>query len=281
MKKTRLRYSLIAFSCLFIAACGGGSGGSGNSPSSSSTNNSNSTNNNTGAQGPAVADNVFMSYTLPASASAPNDNDAVVTVSKDGVVRAYGSGADQALTIAAGTPPLTGNSKTATGGGWLAYGSAFEPASLALSANSDGTSYTLTAKGADTQASNATLTPVSIVITPTVAALAGQYGLPGALYGISIAGTSLTGTFSLYCALSGTLSPNNKTIDVTNVTFQTSLSVYNPNKIGCPYAGKTFNGTAYLLGPSAAYPKGTFQIILDDSAYGTPTTVLISNFPRQ
>ncbi len=275
MKKIGLRYSLIALSCLFIAACGGGSGGSGNAPSSGSTNN------NTQAQGPAVADNVFLSYTLPASASAPNDNEAVVTVSKDGIVRAFGSGEDQALTIAAGTMPLTGNSKTATGGGWLAYGNTFEPAALTLNANADGTSFTLIAKGVDTQASNSTLTPISIVTTPTEAALAGQYGIQGAGYGIDIEGTSLTGTFSLYCAFSGTLSPNNKTVDVTDVTFQTSVSPYNPNGIVCPYAGKSFNGTAYLLGPSAAYPKGTFQIILDDSAYGTPTMVLMSNFPRQ
>ena len=276
MQKIGLCYSLIALSCLSIAACGGGgSGDSGNTPSSSSTNN------NTQAQGPAVADNVFSSYTLPASASAPNDNSAVVTVSKDGIVRAFGSGADQVLTIAAGTTPLTGNSKTATGGGWLAYGSTFEPAALTLNANADGTSFTLTAKGADTQASNSTLKPISILVSPTEAALAGQYGISGAGYGISIEGTSLTGTVSLNCALSGTLSPNNQTIDVTNVTFQTSASPYLSNGTGCPYAGKSFNGIAYLLGPSAAYPKGTFQIILDDSASGTPTTVFMSNFPKQ
>lgn len=255
-------------SCLTIAACGGG----GNS-SNNGSNGGNSGNTSPTSLAPVLADNVLVSNSLAA-------NGVYATINQAGIVRVFGSGTAQNMQIAAGTAPLSQSGKAATGSGWLASGSMFEQSTVTLTGNTDGTTYTLGAKGADTQASASNMEVLSTLVTPTLTALAGQYGM--APWSVNINGTSLTGTYGTPCTWTATLAPNGKTIDVTNITFQTAGQLPNPGAITCPYVGKTYTGTGFLLGPSDAYAKGAFDIIFDDSSTSAvPTTLQMYNFIRQ
>ena len=259
--KKKLYVSLAVSSCLALAACGGGSSGNGNNSS------------DTPAPGPALADNVLFSNSTAADS-------VTAVINKADIIRAVGEGADQALSIAGGTAPMTGNANTATGDGWLASGDAFVRAAVTLVVNRDGKSYTLSAQGSGIQASNATMQPATNLVTPTLSALSGHYGITSS-WAIDIDGSSFSGTYGYNCTIAGTLSPNDKTVDLTNVTFQTASWDLNPAGNVCPFAGKTYSGTGYLIAPSAAYAKGAFDIVFDDSASGTPTSLNLYNYIRQ
>jgi hypothetical protein len=77
------------------------------------------------------------------------------------------------------------------------------------------------------------------------------------------------------------LTPQTHTIDVTDIQFQTATQDTNPARNPCPYAGKNFTGTAFLMGPSAAYPKGVFVINWDDGGSNMPTAINEGYFTRQ
>lgn len=220
-----------------------------------------------------MTDNVLM-------LSGPAANAVVVTVNRAGYLRAYGTGTDQSLTLGLGTVPLTGNANSATGNGWMPSSSTFVQGNATLSLNSDGKSYSLKVQGAATTASDSTLTLNSILVPPTTASLAGTYGIVSSQQ-VVIAGSSLSGTYGLYCNWSANLTPQTNTADVTNIQFATAVSPQNPGSTPCPYIGKTYTGTAFLMGASAAYPKGVFVIQWDDGGATTPTEVNEMYFPRQ
>jgi hypothetical protein len=253
---------LTATSCVILASCGGGggSGSNGNSVAPS-------------PPGPAITDNVLMS-------SGPAANAVVVTVNHAGYLRAHGNGTDQELTFGLGTVPLTGNANSATGNGWVSSANAFVQGNATLSLNGDGKTYSLQVQGTGSTASDSTLTMNSILVAPTLASLAGTYGISSSAQ-IMINGTSFNGTYGLYCTWSGNLTPQTNTMDVTNIQFETATSTLNMNSTPCPYAGKTYTGTAFLMGPSDAYPKGAFVIQWDDGGANTPTQVNEYYFPKQ
>jgi hypothetical protein len=274
--------------CLALAACGGSGGGNSGGTSNASNggtttqfdsagnavngNGSGGNNSNAKSAAPILADAVLFSDGNAA-------NSITMTVDHAGIVRAFGSGTGVNVGIAAGTKPLALNGNTSSGDGWLTSGNSFEQSTVTLSPNTDGATYTLKAQSASTLVSNSVMRPASLV-TPTSDALTGEFGL-NASSNMTITGTSFSGYYTNTCAWSGTLNPQGQTIDVTNITFQTS-TVLNPSNIACSYAGKVYSGTAYLLGPSAAYPKGTLQMIFDDGGTSnTPTVVQMYNFPRQ
>jgi hypothetical protein len=280
------RLSVVAF-CLALTACGGGGGGGNNGGTSNASSGSTTTQfdgegnvvngngsndtSNTKSAAPILADAVLFSDSNAADG-------VTMTVDHAGIVRAFGSGTGANVSIAAGTKPLSLSGNTSTGDGWLASGNAFEQSTVTLSPNTDGATYTLKAQSASTLVSNSVMRPASLV-TPTADTLTGDFGLNSTSI-MTITGTSFTGYYTNTCAWSGTLNPQGQTIDVTNITFQTS-TVLNPNNVACNYAGKVYSGTAYLLGPSAAYPKGTLQMIFDDGGSSdTPTVVQMYNFPR-
>ena len=207
-------------------------------------------------------------------------NAVVATVNHSGYLRAYGNGTDQPLTLGLGTVPLTGNANSATGNGWVPSSGTFVKGNAALSLNSDGKTYSLQVQGPSVTASDSTLTLNGILVAPTVASLAGTYGISSSEQ-IVIAGTSFSGTYGLYCTWSGNLTPQINTVDVTNIQFETATSTLNRTSIACPYAGQISTGTAFLMGPSDAYPKGVFVIQWDDGGANTPTEVNEHYFPRQ
>jgi hypothetical protein len=253
--------SLAVSACLALAACGGGSSGNSNSS-------------NTPAPGPALADTVLFSNSAAADS-------VTAVINKAGIIRAVGEGADQSLSIAGGTMPMTGNANSATGGGWLASGNSFAAANVTLSVNSDGKSYTLSAQGSGVQASNAIMQAAATdLVTPTLSALTGHFGITSS-WAIDIDGSTFSGTYGYNCTIAGTLSANAKTVDLTNVTFQRAGSDLNPAGNPCPFAGKTWSGMGFLLAPSATYAKGAFDIVFDDGASGTPTSVNLFNYIRQ
>ncbi|WP_233874334.1 hypothetical protein [Paraburkholderia adhaesiva] len=266
----KLTLPCAVLSCFFIAGCGGG--GSGSSGSSSAS--TGSSVNTAAPLAPVLADNVLVSNSYAADG-------VFATINQAGIVRAFGTGSGQNVRIAAGSTPLSLTGNTASASGWLVSGSTFEPGTVTLSGNADGTTYTIAAQATGTQASDSSMEVLSTVIAPTPGALAGQYGIVSTS-AVTIDGTSLTGTYGNTCMWSATLSPNAKTIDVTDITFRTAGTTLNPNAIACAYAGKTYTGTAFLLGPSAAYPKGAFDIIFDDSATSpVPATLTMYNFIKQ
>jgi hypothetical protein len=207
-------------------------------------------------------------------------NAVVVTVNHAGYLRAYGDGTDQPLTIGRGTAPLTGNANSATSDGWVPSSNSFVKGKATLSRNSDGKTYSLQVQGPNTTASDSTLTLNTILVAPTAASLAGTYGIASSQQ-IVITGTSFSGTYGLYCTWSGNLTPQTNTVDVTNIQFATATSTLNPNSIACPYAGQIYTGTAFMMGPSDAYPKGVFVLQWDDGGANTPTEVREFYFPRQ
>lgn len=249
---------LAATSCVILAGCGGGGKDAA-----------------TPAPGPAIADNVLMS-------SGPAANGMVATINRAGYIRAVGNGTDQPLTIGLGTVPMTGNANSATGNGWLPSSGTFVEGNATLSLNSGGKAYSLKIQGATNAASDSTLTLNTILVTPTVSSLAGTYGQTSSMQ-IVIAGTSFSGTYGYNCTWSGNLAPQANTIDVTDIQFATATATQglNPNANACPYAGKNFTGTAFLMGPSAAYPKGVFVINWDDGGSSMPTSVNEMYFTRQ
>ena len=251
---------LAASLCASVAGCGGGTSTSDNGQSASTP-------------APAIVDNVLMS-----SGSAANG--LVVSINHDGYIRAFGTGTDQPLTIGLGTTPVTGNLGSATGNGWLPSGSTFVQGSATLSANSDAQTYTLKVQGGNIAGSESTLSLTGNLVKPTVASLAGTYGL-SAYQPVVISGTSISGGYTLYCTWSATLTPQTNTIDVTSIQFQSLPQQTGVPFIPCPYVGKTFTGTAFLLGPSAAYPKGVFVMNWDDGGSTMPTTIGEQYFPRQ
>lgn len=204
-----------------------------------------------------------------------------MTTNAAGIVRAFGVGDAQNVRLAAGATPLSQSGQTASGAVWLANGNTFEPATVSVSGNADGATYTLGARSADAQATASQMIPLDTLIAPTPAALSGEYGIVSS-WAVTISGSTLTGTYGNTCTWSATLSPNAKTIDVTNIEFQTAGMPLNPNGGTCDYVGKNYTGTAFLTGPSQAYPKGVFDILFDDSASSpVPTTLSMFNFIKQ
>jgi hypothetical protein len=250
---------LVVTSCVILAGCGGG--GTGGSQGSSTP------------PGPVITDSVLMSSGTAANAL-------VVTVNHAGYLRAYGTGTNQSLTLGLGSTPLTGNANSATANGWMPASDIFVSGNATLDLNKDKKTYSLQVQGAGTSASDSTLTLVSNLVAPTTTSLAGTYGIGGNPT-ITIADTSLNGSYGFDCTWTANLTPQNNTIDVTNIQFATTTSALNPGLIPCPYAGQTYTGTAFLMGPSDAYPKGVFVIQWDDGGVNTPTQIHEGYFPRQ
>lgn len=271
LNKTSL--SLAFLSCFALSACGGGNSGKGNSSTDDTTGNGN-TSVTLAPVAPLLSDNVLVSNSLA-------ENGLFMTVNASGIVRAFGIGNTQNFRLAAGTTPLSQIGNTVSGGAWLASGNTYEPGTVTASANADGTTYTLGAQSADAQVSAPNMEPLVTLIAPTPAALSGQYGIASS-WAVTIDGSTLNGTYGNTCTWSATLSPNARTIDVSNITFQTAGMPLNPDGVACTYAGKVYTGTAFLTGPSQAYPKGAFDIIFDDSASSSvPTTLQMYNFIKQ
>src|SRR5471030_2716518 len=240
---------------LLLAACGGGGGSDASSPPSA----------------PAIVDNVLFSVTPGIGV--------VATINKAGYLRAYDMSSGHPVTIALGSTPMTGNATSATGNGWLLSSDVFAQGTVSLNSNSDKTTYTLKAQTANGQVSNSTMKLASNLTKATLSSLAGYYET-GPYYSMTISGLSFTGNYGLTCTWSGTISPNINTIDVTDIKFETIAGPGNIAGQPCPYAGKSFHGTAYLLGPGAAYAKGAIDVILDDGGSSTPTMINLYNFIR-
>lgn len=261
MYQIRIHLVCTALLSLAVTACGGGSS------SSASTSNA-------APVQPLSSDNVLISNSLVADG-------VFATINQAGILRAFGTGSGAAVQIAAGSTPLASNGTALTGNGWLASGAAFEAGSETVSGNTDGKTYTISAKSADAQASSANMALATNLVTPTLSTLAGQYGRVSS-WAIEIDGSTLTGTYGNTCTWTASLSPQNKTIDVTNITFQTADQTLNPSGTACSYVGKTFSGTAFLEGPSDANPNGAFDILFDDGGTSTaPTTVQMFSFNKQ
>jgi len=253
---THRRFPLaLAAASLLLAACGGGSGSDVSTPSTA----------------PAIADNVLFSVTPGMGV--------VATINKAGYLRAYDMSSGHPVTIALGSTPMTGNATSAAGNGWLLSSTVFAQSTVSLNSNANTTTYTLKAQSANVQVSNSTMKLASNLTKPTLSALDGNYQT-GPYYTMTINGSSFTGNYG-FCSWSGTISPNINTIDVTNIKFENIAAQENITGQICPYVGKSFHGTAYLLGPSAAYAKGAIDIIFDDSDSSTPTMINLYNFIRQ
>jgi hypothetical protein len=250
--KSRISISLMMATPFLFAACGGG-GGSGTDAA-------------TPPSAPPITDNVLFSITPGLGV--------VATINKAGYLRAYDMSAGQPVTIALGGAPMTGSATAATGNGWLLPSGIFASGTVSLTSNPGATTYTLTAQSTSGQVSNSTMQLASNLQTPTLSALAGSYAT-GPYYTMVVSGSSFTGNYGFACTWSGTLSPNGNTIDVTGIEFDSVAGQ------SCSYAGKAFSGTAYLLGPSAAYAKGAIDIIFDDGGATMPTSINLYNFIRQ
>jgi hypothetical protein len=255
--------SMALAASLLLTACGGGGGSGGGSGTDASTPPV------TPPTTPAMTDNVLFS-TTPGS-------DVVATINKAGYLRANDSSSAHPLTVALGSAPMKGTGTSAVGNGWLSSAGIFSQSTLSLTSNASTGTYTLKAQSANGEASNSAMQVATNIVNPTLSALAGNYGLI-ADYALVIHGNSITGTYGYTCSWSGTLSPNGKTIDVTHITFENTK---NPTGLACSYAGKEYTGTAFLMGPSAAYAKGLFGINLDDGGSGMPTTSILYYFIKQ
>lgn len=262
MKKTLLLL-LAAISYSLLTGCGGGgSDTSASAPTSAP------------GPGPAIVDNILISTGLAA-------NGVYATINHAGYLRVVGSGSGEPMTIGLGTIPMTGNANSATGNGWLPSAGTYVLGNANLSLDPGGKTYSLKVQDPGGVASDSTLVLYSNLVKPTLSSLAGTYGqFPSSQ--IVVAGTSFSGTYGLYCTWSGNLTPQANTIDVTDIQFQTaasgsSISAGTP----CPYVGKTFTGTAYLAGPSAADPKGAFMINWDDGGSDMPTAIQMHSYSKQ
>jgi hypothetical protein len=245
--------SITLAASLLLAACGG-AGGTDPSPPPST---------------PAIADNVLFSITPGIGV--------VATINKAGYLRAYDMSSGQPVTIALGNAPMKGTGTSAVGNGWLSSSGIFAQSTVTLNSNPGASTYTLTAQSTSGRASNTTMQLATNLVTPTLPALAGDYGMTSD-WTVVINGNSFTGTYDYSCSWSGTLSPNSKTIDVTNIRFENNSNI---TGLPCPYVGKAYTGTAHLIGPSAAYAKGAFVIIFDDGGSNIPTMMKLYNFIRQ
>jgi hypothetical protein len=223
--------------------------------------------------GPALKDTVLFS-------SASAGNGAIVTINRAGYIRAFGSGNRQALTVGLGTVPMTGNAASANGNGWLPSASTFVNGTATLNANPGSSSYTLIVAGGNIKASDSTMSTTNLLVKPTLSSLGGTFGITTGTQ-IVISGNTFSGTYGNNCSWSGTLTPQANTIDVTEIVFGNLIRQFNPSGVACPFTGKTFTGTAFLLGPSAAYAKGTFMLNWDDGGANVPTEIHEMNFPRQ
>ncbi|WP_156393444.1 hypothetical protein [Burkholderia sp. Leaf177] len=264
---SRFKLSVISItlaSSLILAACGGG-GGSDSSASPTPT----PTPKPTPAPTPAISDNVFFSMS-------PSDG-VITTINKAGYLRSTDmSTASQPLNIALGSTPMTGTGALSTGNGWLSANGSFIPSTVSLTLNSDATTYTLKSQSSNGQITNSKLQASTYVITPTLAALAGNFGITP-YYLVTVTGDTFSGLFGYECAWRGTLSSNSKTIDLTHVTFENTK---NPTGLACARTGKEYTGTAFLEGPSVAYPRGTLVINIDDGGSGMPTMSKLYYFIR-
>lgn len=259
--KPRSANSLMLASAFALSACGGSGGGADNTLSSDSS-----------AVEPVITDNVLWSIT-PGS-------DVVATINKAGYLRAYDLSSSQPIVIATGTLPMTGSANAATGDGWLLSSGVFAKAAVSLNSNPGTTTYTLEAASGSGQASNSTMQLADNLEKPTSSSLAGDFET-GSINTLVSDGSSFAGIYGGSCAWSGTLSPNSNTVDVTDITFKNLPAQTGVPTQTCPYAGKVFAGTAYLLGPSAAYPKGAIDVIFDDGGSNMPTSIHMYNFIRQ
>jgi hypothetical protein len=250
--------SMTLAASLLLAACGGGGGGT-----------DASTPPVTPPTTPAITDNVLFS-TTPGS-------DIVATINKAGYLRYNDSSSAQPVMVALGSAPMKGTGTSAVGNGWLSSGGIFAQSTVSLSSNSRAGTYTLKAQSASGEASNSAMQLATNLVNPTLAALAGSYGVISD-YAVVIHGNSITGTYGYSCSWSGTLSPNGKTIDVTHITFENTKNL---TGLACSYAGKEYTGTAFIMGPSAAYAKGLFGINFDDGGSGMPTTSNLYYFIKQ
>jgi hypothetical protein len=223
---------------------------------------------------PALTDAVLSSSDLAI-------NGVIATINRAGYIRVGANGTNAALTVGLGNVPLSGNAATASGNGWLPASSTFVNGSVTLSQHTGSSFYTLNVAGGNIKASSATMSAPNILVKPTLSALAGTFG-DFSMTQIVVSGNSFSGTYEDNCSWTGTLTPQTNTIDVTGIVFKTRQD---PLFIGvepaCPYLGKVFTGTAFLLGPSAAYAKGTLMINWDDGGANVPTQVHMMNFPRQ
>jgi hypothetical protein len=243
---------------LLLAACGGGSDTDTSAPPVIPP--------SPPPSAPAIADNVLFSVTPGIGV--------VATINKAGYLRAYDMSNGHPVTIALGSAPMRGSAASATGDGWLLSSAVFSHSTVSLNSNSGTSTYTLKAQSAIGQTSNSTMQLASNLQRPTLSSLAGNYGI-SPHFTMTVSGTSFTGNYGYACSWSGTMSPNSKTIDVTNIKFQNMAGQI------CPYAGRDFNGTAYLLGPSAANAKGAIDILLDDGGSSMPTVIDFYGFTRQ
>lgn len=239
-----------------LAACGGGGGGGSETSPPPAT--------------PAISDNVLFSVSQSPSV--------IATINKAGVLRASNLPASgQPQTIASGSTPMTGTGASATGNGWLQTNGTFAQSTVSLTLNSDATTYTLKAQSSNGQVMTSKMQLFNNLVTPTPAALTGDYGI-NSQYLVTVNGNTFTGLFGYECAWSGTLSSNSKTIDLTHIKFETTQ---NPTGLACAYAGKEFTGTAFLMGTSQAYPKGVLVINVDDGGKSMPTMSQLYYFIRQ
>lgn len=254
----RRTISMTLAASLLLAACGGGGGTDTNTPPVPPP------------PTPAIADNVFFSI--------PPASDVIATINKAGYLRAYDmSTSSQLLTIALGNAPIKGTGTSAVGNGWLSSAGIFAQSTVSLTSNSGASTYTLKAQSASGQASNSAMQLSTHLVTPTLSTLAGSYGVISD-YSIVVNGNSFTGNLGYECSWSGILSPNNKTIDVTHITFENTKNL---TGLACSYAGKEYTGTAFLLGTSAAYAKGVLIINFDDGGSSMPTMSRLYYFIRQ
>jgi hypothetical protein len=144
-----------------LAACGGGGG----TDTSAST-----TPKPTPAPTPAISDNVFFSISPSAGV--------IATINKAGYLRSSDSSTTgQPLNLALGNTPMTGTGASSTGNGWLSASGTFVQSTVSLTLNSDSTTYTLKAQSSNGQVTNSKLQLSTYVVTPTLAALAGNFGV--------------------------------------------------------------------------------------------------------
>jgi hypothetical protein len=218
---------------------------------------------------PAITDNVLFSLS-PAS-------NVIATINKAGYLRSASlDSGTHPLNIALGSAPMTGTAASAVGNGWSPTAGIFARSTVTLTLNPDATTYTLKAQSTSGQASNSAMQVFPNLITPTPATLTGNYGT-NPQYVVTVNGNTFTGLFGYECGLSGTLSPNSKTIDITHITFENTK---NPTGLACAYAGKEFTGTAFLMGSSDAYPRGVLVVNIDDGGSDMPTMNQLYYFIR-
>lgn len=253
--KFNLGTVLITLASTFtLAACGGGGGGSDASPTPAT---------------PALSDNVLF--------SAESTPGVIAIINKAGYLRSSNlPTSGQPQTIALGSTPMTGTGASAAGNGWMQTAGKFAQSTIALTLNSDATTYTLKAQSSNGQVVNPKMQLFTGLVTPTPATLTGNYGID-TQHLVTVNGNTFTGLFGYECAWSGSLTSNTKTIDLTQIKF---ANTQNPTGLACAYAGKEFTGTAFLMGSSQAYPRGVLVIDFDDGGSSVPTLSDLHYFIR-